>query len=74
MRPHEHVWAFDGARIERRHLCRTLGPGRYSIKLERTAIAANNPTAAIREIHDATISACGDKNKCADRKREIHVR
>jgi len=31
-------------------------------KLERTAIAANSPTVAAKEMHDATINACGDKN------------
>ena len=75
MRPHKHVWVFDSARIERRHLFfKTLGLGRYSIELERTAIAANSPTVATKEIQDATINACGDENRCADRKRDIHVR
>jgi hypothetical protein len=46
----------------------------HSIKLERTAIAANSPTVATKEIQDATINACGDKNRCANRKIDIHVR
>jgi hypothetical protein len=42
--------------------------GDTDIKLERTAIAARSPTVATKEMQDATINACGDKNGSTNEK------